>query len=161
MAVTKSRTPPLGIKVTLLTLSVLANDLLTSLWSSLSLPTKASLLLLLVAKAERMLALLNKPRLLVLFLSPADRALLLFLLLTSAEGHLVALAAATPVVGAGCRLVAVVRRSVYILRQASVRGAVVGNDVASACDRVSTGASRANRIWAHAHRRGQWCSSAA
>jgi len=86
--------------------------------------------LLVVAQAERMLALLEQARLLVSGLASADRALL-FLVFTCAESNHVTLAAATPVVGAtGGWLVA--GRDPYVLGQARIFGVLVGHDVSLA-----------------------------
>lgn len=77
-----------------------------------------------------MLALLQQARLLVSGLASADRTLLL-LVIACAEGHLVALAAATPVVGtASCWFMA--GWCLYVLGQARICGAVIGHDVSLA-----------------------------
>lgn len=84
-----------------------------------------------MTKSKRMFALLKEAWLLTSSLTPADRALFL-LLLTGAQSHLVALSAATPVVSASGRLLAVVSGRIDVLRQASVGGVVVGDDIAGA-----------------------------
>jgi hypothetical protein len=86
--------------------------------------------LLVVAQAERMLALLDQARLLSSGLASADRALFL-LGFTCAESDHVALAAATPVVGStGGWLVA--GRYPYVLGQARIFGVLVGHDISLA-----------------------------
>lgn len=90
-------------------------------------------LLFLVAHTERVLALLDQARLLMAILAPADRALLL-LLFARTKGDHVALAAAAPMVGASGGLLRVVRGSIDVLRKARIRCAVVGDDIALACD---------------------------
>ena len=89
------------------------------------------LLLLVLAQAQRILALLEQARLLVSGLASADRAFLLLVMLVFAKSHHVALAAATPVVGAtGVWLVA--GGYLYVLCQARICGVLVGYDVSLA-----------------------------
>jgi hypothetical protein len=86
--------------------------------------------LLVVAQAERMLALLDQARLLVTGLASADRALL-FLVFACAESNHVTLAAATPVVGPTSGWL-VAGRYPYVLGQARIFGVLVGHDVSLA-----------------------------
>jgi hypothetical protein len=64
-------------------------------------------------------------------LASADRALLLLVMLVFAKSHHVALAAATPVVGAASVWL-VAGRYLYVLRQACIRGVFVGYDISLA-----------------------------
>lgn len=91
-------------------------------------------LLLLVAHTERMLALLDQARLLMAVLASADRALFLLLLFARTKGDHVALAATAPMIGACGGLFGVVRGSIDVLRKARICCAIVGDDVALACD---------------------------
>jgi hypothetical protein len=92
-----------------------------------------------------MLALLDQTRLLVSKLSSADRTLLL-LVLAGTEGHHVALAAATPVIGAGSGLLG--NGHIDILRKTRISWVVVCHDVALAWSNDVSTVSRSAYICA-------------
>jgi len=123
-------------------------------WNPPKLINQSSLFLL-VAKTERVLALLEETRLLATGLASADRALFL-LVLACTERHHVALAATAPVVGAGGGFL--FGGHFDVLRKARVCCVVVGHDVALAWMYKISKRSQSARVRAKedvAHRRDQ------